>query len=97
MLPLIVKTSVLLKKLLVILMLGSLASVSLTACNDEKEKIEADSYLVDSEDASLYRVLDDGEEEFLVIKGNKEAENFMCWHKEDVKKWADLLTKKCKE
>jgi len=52
---------------------------------------------VDSSDASLYRILDDGEEEFLMIKGNKEAEQFICWHKDDTKKWAKLLTKKCKD
>jgi hypothetical protein len=52
--------------------------------------------LIDSTDATLYRVLDDGTEEFMNIYLNPEAELFMCWHKDDVKKWADKLTEKCK-
>jgi hypothetical protein len=68
----------------------------LIACKEEQEKIEADSWLIDSTDATLYRVLDYGTEEFMNIYLNPEAELFMCWHKDDVKKWADKLTEKCK-
>jgi len=38
----------------------------------------------------------ENDEEFMNIYLNPEAEKFMCWHKDDVKKWADQLTEKCK-
>ena len=87
-----------LKKPLALIMLASLLSISLISCRSVQEKIEAESWLVDSEDATLYRVVEEnGEEyeEFIPIKGNKSSENFMCWHKDDIQKWAELLTKKC--
>ncbi|MCK4609468.1 MAG: hypothetical protein KAT71_08295 [Gammaproteobacteria bacterium] len=67
-------------------------------CSVAKE-IKAEAWLVKSKDASLYRVVedDDGDvyEEFIEIKDNKESELYVCWHKDDVKKWMELLTLRC--
>jgi len=71
--------------------------ISFFGCKDVQKKIDADSWLVDSTDATLYRVLDNGQEEYIHIHLNPEAEQFMCWHKDDVKKWANELTAKCKK
>ena len=66
-----------------------------TGCISVQEKVQADAFLIDHQDASLYRKLKDGTEDYLPIPGNRDVRHYMCWHEEDIKKWAEKLTKKC--
>lgn len=91
----------------VMIMLVSLLSTTFLACEDVKDEIQAEVWLIDNEtpeDTGLFRTINDpscgdfGEscEEFLPIT-EPAIKEFMCWHKDDVKKWADRLTKECKK
>ena len=60
-------------------------SLLMISCQAPIKKINADAWLIDSVDGTLYRVLNNGFEEYLVIIGNRQAEDFMCFHKDQIK------------
>ncbi len=87
------------KKLWVILILALLLMMGLTACKQDQLKIEADGWMIDETDSTLFRVVKKNGreyEEFLEIKDNKEMKRFLCFTDTDRKKWAEVLSRECR-
>lgn len=73
------------------------ASTVLFGCRAEAPNIQADLWLVDPEDASIYRQVEDANgprEEFVYCK-DPSAEKFIAMTKDDFKKWTDYYFKNC--
>lgn len=52
--------------------------VSIVACSVAKPKKETKIWFIDKDELVLYRYINDGDEEYIPIKGNIEVENFFC-------------------
>ena len=64
-----------------VILLAALLSTVLPACSHgyaRKEK-PIQAWMIDSEDASLYRHVGTADEDAMLILGNPQAEKFMCF------------------
>lgn len=65
-------------------------------CSSLQKKLEADIWLVDPNDGSIYRNVGEDDVEYIYCT-DRSAELFSCMHKDDVTKWTDVLNAKCEE
>jgi hypothetical protein len=80
-------------QVLLCLLLSVIIVMFATGCQ-QVPKIEADLWAFDSSDGTVYRTLDNGNEQFFRCT-QKVAEDYIAIHKKDAEKWFIYFRKNC--